>query len=271
MDMGILVPTGPLDDLDALELEAFFDTWCRQSCASNLPLEELDHYFNISSTRCTFLKSMPEHGALVDMGAGNGALSVYKVWPPPRRQDLDLYGVSLDPVERASDYTAISISNFEENPSPFGDMLFDGVVASHFVEHLSDPDRLIGWIARSLKPGGRAYIEWPHQVSMRMPTRSFFQERGIPLFTTRFDDDRTHIDAWDVTRIATAAGRVGLRTETVGRVHSSFMGAQLRDAARQEHDNIRGTFAVWYTAGWAQYIVLTKPALPSSTSWPLAR
>jgi hypothetical protein len=133
------------------------------------------------------------------------------------------------------------------------------VIAAHFIEHLTDPARFIGWIADKIKPTGRIFLEWPHPFSKRMPTRDFFSERGITAFTTNFMDDSTHIEAWPVETIIKIANTKGLAVESLGRILFPEVAAQLRDKARDQNDIVAGTFSIWAAVGWAQYIVLSKP------------
>lgn len=203
------------------------------------------------------------------MGAGNGSLSIYKEWPNIARPDLDLYGVSLDPIEKADKYKGVSISNFEKTPRPFPNVQFDAVLAAHFIEHLADPTSFIQWICSQLKPGGRMYFEWPHAISRRMPTRDFFISRGLPVFTTQFMDDTTHVEPWAAETIMDLALAAGLGVETWGRIVLPQIAGLMRDQARERQDIVSGTFAVSAAVGWAQYVVLTKamdPAIPFQRS-----
>ena len=253
-------PRGPYDHLADAQLLAVLSAWCAAQCPHPIQQQETEIYYHTVSPRSWFFKSCADGASVLDMGAGNGALSVYKEWPPLVRPDIDLYGVSLEPIDRAATYKAVSISNFETNPRPFPLVHFDAVIAAHFIEHLADPTSFVRWVVSQLKPGGGMYLEWPHPFARRMPGREFFIDRGLPVFTTQFMDDDTHVEPWPAETILDLALASGLHVETWGRIILPRLANQLRDIARRDQDMVAGTFAVWAAVGWAQYVVLFKPA-----------
>lgn len=250
--------TGPFDGLDDRKLHDHLSCWCAEKSDVSISKQLIEEYYNTISPRSIFFKSCRHRSTLLDVGAGNGALSIYKEWPNIARKDIELYGISLEPIERASAYKEVAISNFETGPLPFGEIKFDTVIACHFIEHLNDPMKFITWVSSTVRPGARVYLEWPHPFSMRMMQRSFFNERGIPAFTTNFMDDYTHVEAWSIEQIIHMCLDNGLVSEAAGRIVLPEIAALLRDIARNEHNIVAGTFAVWATVGWAQYLVLSK-------------
>lgn len=249
----------PFDGIGASEIQDYFDAWCFRTSKVEIETDTLDSYYHSISARSLFFKSSPQDAIFLDMGAGNGALSIYKKWPQIERQDIRLYGVSLDPVEMASEYEAVAIIDFEKTPVPFTGVTFDAVLASHFIEHLRDVRPFVQWIFNVLGPGGRVYLEWPHRVSKSLPGREFFLQREIPVFTTNFFDDDTHIEAWPMEHLLEVARDIGFLAEVAGRLHSPYLSGHLRDKARNNKNIVSGTFAVWSAVGWAQYLILNKP------------
>lgn len=59
----------------------------------------------------------------------------------------------------------------------------DAVVSSHNLEHCDDPAAVLDAMVRALRPGGRLYLAFPCDASVRFPKR-----RG----TLNFFDDATH-------------------------------------------------------------------------------
>lgn len=251
--------TGPIDHLDDAGLLAWLDRWSRAHCGSPVDEQILTPYLQTVIPRSVFVKSCVENATLLDMGAGDGSLSVYKTWPEIQRPDIKLYGTSLAPVERASAYADIRLGNFEAMAHPFEGVRFDAVVAAHFIEHLHDPASFLAWISANTAPGGRLYIEWPHPFSRRMPSYPFFEARSLPSFTTHFMDDVTHVEAWPMEKIVAAAADNGLAVETAGRIVLPHLAAQMRDFARAQAEIVYGTMSIWFAVGWAQYVVLVKP------------
>ncbi|MCP1538102.1 class I SAM-dependent methyltransferase [Methylorubrum extorquens] len=250
---------GVFDNLPEAELRERLSLWCKSKVNSPVERDDFDLYYNTVAPRSVFVKNAPSDACLLDMGAGNGSLSIYKSWPSIARPDIKFYGTSLDPIENEDRYEQISISNFETTPRPFGGVDFDVMVASHFIEHLTDVRSFIKWAASCLKPGGRIYLEWPHEFTKNMPPASFFADNGIPAFTTNFFDDSTHVQTWAMDDVISIAGASNLRPESTGRIVLPYCADQMRDFSRASGDKVLGTFAVWCAVGWAQYLILAKP------------
>lgn len=93
---------------------------------------------------------------LLDIGAGFGRTFLYL-----RAAGLDAHfeftGLDIDPDRKAHVYADnpwdIRQGDAQE-PLPFADHSLDVVVCEQLLEHLDHPDRVIGEVARVLKPGG---------------------------------------------------------------------------------------------------------------------
>jgi SAM-dependent methyltransferase len=72
---------------------------------------------------------------------------------------------------------------------PFPNGFFDGIVVSHVLEHLDDPDTAVVEVSRALKPGGR--------LSVRVPSASGFKV------------DSTHKIYFDYPRLASVLEKHG--------------------------------------------------------------
>ncbi|MBF0170343.1 MAG: class I SAM-dependent methyltransferase [Nitrospinae bacterium] len=108
-------------------------------------------------------------GRTLDLGCGSaktpGALGVDR-WPAP--------GVDLL-ADMASGYL------------PFADETLDAVVMNDALEHVSDPPRLVGEIARILVPGGTLAVRVPHYTSIHawsdFTHKSFFSVESLKHLT----------------------------------------------------------------------------------------
>lgn len=258
MTISSLNLVGSFDRLSDAELRNHLASWCAQAASAPLTEDALDLYYHTISPRSVFVKNLPQDACLLDMGAGEGTLSIYKTWPPISRPDVKFYGTSLDPIAYAANYERVSITNFETTPRPFDSVEFDAIFAAHFIEHLSNPSAFIEWAASSLKPGGRIYLEWPHEFSKRLPPASLFADWGVPAFTTNFFDDKTHIETWGMKDVVDMAGVHGLLPESAGRIVLPYAAEQLRDRSRDTGNKTYGTFAIWCCVGWAQFLILSK-------------
>lgn len=70
-------PSTYVDQLDDGDLRCYLSSWCEDRCSLKLSDQDLDGYYNTISPRSIFLKTSPFKASIIDMGAGNGALSIY--------------------------------------------------------------------------------------------------------------------------------------------------------------------------------------------------
>src|SRR5262245_39830449 len=73
------------------------------------------------------------------------------------------------PPEPAPPGYTFKLVDVNHEPLPFPDQSFDGVVASHVIEHLNRPLWMMDEIFRVLKVGGILYLECPSDRSLRLP------------------------------------------------------------------------------------------------------
>ena len=106
------------------------------------------------------LLSQLPRGSLVDLGAGQGALSVW----------ADSAGFQTTAVDfNKGNFVADSINFVQANlnqPLPIADDSFDVVAALEVIEHLENSYALLREISRILKPGGYAVVSTPNESSL---------------------------------------------------------------------------------------------------------
>jgi SAM-dependent methyltransferase len=132
------------------------------------------------------------------------------------------------------------------------------VIAAHFIEHLRDPRRAIEFLADRLAPGGRAYLEWPHAISTRMPPSKALQDRGTDVSTTRFDDDGTHICPWPMQQIVELCERRSLRVESWAASTSLSSEARSGTMGSPAVTVQTSRMGFVWSIGWAQYLVVSS-------------
>jgi len=253
-----MIPACWGDDLSDDALHGRVVSFVKDAQEPTLTVPEIDDYYATITPRSVFFKNIVPGGKLLDLGAGDGMMSVFRDWPAFKRTDIGMYAVSLAKGERFDQYDGYELGNFDDAFPDFGGRPFDAVLCAHFIEHIKDPERCIRWIAERLKPDGRLYLEWPHSVSKRMPSSSVFKALGLDVSTTRFSDDATHIEAWNIDLICGLLHRYGLMTEIVGRTHYPYLARAMRDVGIKTRNQVYGTFAIWGFVGWAQYVVAAK-------------
>ena len=235
-----------------------------------LTRDEVDTWLHLSSPRVRFLKTLPYGASVLDLGAGDGSLALFKNWLTPHRPDIQLYGVSLADGPHKALYDGWENKNFEVD-EPFRGQLFDAVFCSHFVEHIEGgPDRLMPWIASRLAPFGRVYIETPSVFSKTGPRRAALRAAGYLVSTTNFFDDGTHKDTVDLDTLRASFSRSGLFVDESGYWRNPFLEPLLIDLSRETNNEFYATAAVWMATRFAQYAVGVKDdTTPPSWGIPL--
>lgn len=220
--------------------------------------ESLDVWLHTFSPRTRFLKTLPVGSRVLDLGAGEGSLAIFKAWIAPARPDLRMFGVSLGPGTHQHLYEAWTSSNFETT-DPFPGETFDAVFAAHFAEHIEGgAQRVLAWIATKLRPLGLAYVEMPSSMSLRGPRRNRLRAEGYPVSTTSFHDDRTHRETVGLDELREAMRSNGLFVEESGYWRNPYLEPELLRRARGTEDTFRATAAVWMATRFAQYAIGTR-------------
>lgn len=231
-----------------------------------LQRDEVDAWLHLSSPRVRFLKTLPFGASVLDLGAGDGSLALFKDWLSPLRPDLRLFAVSLADGRHKSLYEGWENKNFDME-DPFAGRSFDAVFSSHFVEHIEGgPGRLMPWIAGRLTPKGRVYIETPSHFSKNGPRRESLRAMGHLVSTTNFYDDGTHKDTVDLDALRRSFEKAGLFVDESGYWRNPFLEPILLDMARTTRDEFHATAAVWMTTRFAQYVIGVKDN-PVTPGW----
>jgi ubiquinone/menaquinone biosynthesis C-methylase UbiE len=196
---------------------------------------------------------------ILELGCGTGGLWRLNLERLPASVHITLSDFSEGMLQQARDSLALD-SRFEfkvvdaqVNPLPFGDALFDVVVANHMLYHIAERQSLLSEIARVLKPNGRLYastvgrkhlveiaemlVEFDRTLSSwGIATDSFTLENGPSQLSSRFTNTRLsrYEDALAVTQLEPLIDciRSGWFELESGRLESfkQFMAAKFRSA-----------------------------------------
>ncbi len=118
---------------------------------------------------------------VLDLGCRYGALT------RAYAEGNDVVGVDVDRealAEAAKLGIETRVADVDE-PLPFADASFDVVVAGELLEHVRDPERLVGEASRILRPGGTLVASVPN--AFRLKNRLRF------LLGRKPEDDPTHL------------------------------------------------------------------------------
>lgn len=147
---------------------------------SNLPKKLLKR-----RGKYAFVDSLPPGAKVLDVGCGNDSPFAVKTHRPDCHYiglDVGDYYQESDPREYADEYILTEPENFSAAIRRFEGQV-DAVISSHNLEHCLAPGEVMDAMLKCLKPGGRIYLAFPCEDSVRFPRR-----RG----TLNFLDDSTH-------------------------------------------------------------------------------
>src|SRR4051812_26542914 len=105
--------------------------------------------------------ALPAHGRILELGCGPGQLWQQNADRIPAGWRVTLSDFSLGMVREAraglGAAGAFSFANLDAQVLPFGNAVFDAVVANHMLYHLPDRAQAYGEICRVLRPGGHFF------------------------------------------------------------------------------------------------------------------
>jgi len=217
--------------------------------------------FHAAHPRTVFLKTLRRHASVLDVGAGDGVLHVFKKWIHPPREDLRLYAYSMKEEPGFNSYDGFEIGVWPQGKPIFNDLKFDAIFSSHFIEHIDDPLGFIVWQVSRLAQGGRIYCEWPSSHTSELPTVKEFQKRDIPLVISNFKDDHTHNkEIPNRNAIVSKLEESGLVIDQSGFITNPFIEAEgLAHFRANRIDPFLLQSIFWSHTRWAQYVIATKP------------
>ena len=210
--------------------------------------------------RTLFLKTLPAGATLLDLGAGEGSMHIFRSWPPPAREDVRLYAFSLEKGKHFDSYDGYELGDWDQQQPDFGGMQFDAIFSSHFIEHIQQPGSLAAWAASRLNPGGRLFTEWPSEASLQTPEHRQLLAHGIDLQIGTFFDDFTHVALPSTEFVHSSIRHAGLEIENAGTIRLPVFETELLDLFRRTHNSIALQFAYWSFTGWCQYAIASKVA-----------
>ena len=99
-------------------------------------------------------------GRVLDLGCGTG--HSYDELAPRETVGVDIEAAALEGQQRETHVA-------DMRSLPFPPDSFASVVAIQSIEHVPDPDRMLGELARVLRPGGRAIFVTPNRLTFGRP------------------------------------------------------------------------------------------------------
>jgi SAM-dependent methyltransferase len=232
---------------------------CRPGREPLLSFDQAIHGLHAFSPRCRFVKTLSASATLLDIGAGDGSLQVYRHWPEPARNDVRMYAWAGEKGSSFDLYDGSEVGVWPDHTPDFGGRLFDAILAANFIEHIDDPIAFVAWCVSRLAPDGRLYLEWPRPESAPLPSATVLRALGLPIMAGNYFDDASHrpvVPDFDTLRAAMHGA--GMKSRESGTVAVPFFDQEVAIHAARARDSVNLTLAYWSITGWCQYLVAQR-------------
>lgn len=166
--------------------------------------------------KAAFLSSVVRNGTVMDVGCGNNSPRRFKT----QRPDISYIGLDIGDYNQSAETILFANSYVITSPDTFVNEItkregkLDAVVSSHNIEHCDRPEDVLKAMLRALRVGGRIYLSFPCEESVRFPKR-----RG----TLNFYDDATHKTVPDYDYVCALVKSEGLHIEFAARRYRPFV------------------------------------------------
>lgn len=208
----------------------------------------------------TYTRYIPDNGHVLDVGC----FGFRQIGEAARAGKNNLHHFGVDygaPPESIPAGFTFRACDLNKERIPFADDSFDLVVASHVIEHLHNPVEFFGDCVRVCKPGGYLYFEAPSERALWFPGFPFKHDS---FFSLSFYDDPTHaLRPWTPQAFHRLSRyyhcepvRTGYRTSWKQQLAFPLL---LPLALLTQNGGMLEK-SIWYTFGWASYLVVQKPA-----------
>jgi SAM-dependent methyltransferase len=153
-----------------------------------------------------FIARLMPQARVLDVGCGNNSPARFKLLRPDCGYiglDVGNYRQNEPAADYADEYLLVEPAAFAAAIERYQGQL-DAVISSHNLEHCLAPDRVMEAMLAAIRPGGRIYLSFPCEQSVRFPRR-----KG----NLNFFDDPTHRAVPDWKATLTALRRAGMRID----------------------------------------------------------
>lgn len=143
--------------------------------------------------------NLPPKAKVIDVGGGRGNLAVFLV---DRFQNVEIVDHAMQPAPAGCIYRTSDLNSQWE----LAEADYDAAFALEVIEHLENPRHFARELARIIKPGGRAFISTPNQLSLASKTSLFARDYFRDFSDNCYPAHITALLPKDLERIAIETG-----------------------------------------------------------------
>lgn len=215
---------------------------------------ELEALFWTMHPRYKFFKSLPLNAKMLDIGANDGGLHVWRDWGLPVRRDLEMYGIDLQRGQWADQYAGWEIVNLDESLPIFPGVRFDAFYATHLIEHIQDLDRLLAYIRGAAANNAQVFFEWPAPRTLTYPSANELRKQGFDIQTFNFFDDGTHLHTFSNAEVQKRLERNGFAVTEIGEIDMGLIAREYAVRGRLNGNPVWRQIGLWSATGWCNYV-----------------
>jgi hypothetical protein len=232
--------------------------WISESGGDKRKFRGAHDWYLIQLPRIVYLKNLPENTVLLDVGAGDGSLILFKDWLAFPRPDLVFVGLSLETGVHTGRYDEFQVCDLDSEKPALKNKP-TAIIACQLIEHVKDYRELLKWFFDLLPSGGTVFIDWPSSHTVDLPSREVFASKGFNITTLNFFDDHTHKNALSTDEVVSAAKAIGFSVINQGMVDMPYLADRLRDEGRMKDDGYLLSMAMWLKTNFVSYCTFKKP------------
>ena len=193
------------------EVERLNDTFARQ--------HDIDDYYarsgivteNIEKLRLRTIKhllSPRSTDRVLEVGCGGG--HVLAMFPGVERTGVDVSGEMLEKAKKNLAGENVDLRKGDIGDVGLADRSFDGIVCTEVLEHVVDPEYVLGHIQRLVKPTGRVVITFPNDTlinGLKGVVRATGLTRLPPFRRIAWGGDEYHLHIWSTREMRALLSR----------------------------------------------------------------
>lgn len=199
-------PRRTVDDVqavnDRLALEHDIDDYYARA---SLPIRLIER------RRLAIIRRMMGSGAgrrILEIGCGGG--HVLRLFPDASLVGVDVSSVMLAKARRNLAGYRVELRHGEVGEMDWGDGAFDGLICTEVLEHVVEPEAVLGHARRLLRTGGRAVFTFPNDRLIGRLKESVVRTglaRLPPLRRISWGGDDYHLHVWSIDEMRALLSR----------------------------------------------------------------